>query len=240
MKLILLGAPGAGKGTQAEIISKKLNIPSISTGNILREAIKNGTATGLKAKSFMDAGKLVLGHDETEVKCRDDLQPRGAVRVQGIGKVRELGSGQIAEGYTDADGRQAARERRDGKRLPGLEAVGFRGVGREGRRGERHDFGRDGLRRIRRLLVVRAEELHEPLVAEVLAEEADARVRTVGAAALVIEERGERHGGADAVLDGEGVEDLDAKLRLEADAAGKVGLEDALAVDDLGEEAEVV
>ena len=59
MKLILLGAPGAGKGTQAEIISKKLNIPTISTGNILREAIKNGTETGLKAKSFMDAGKLV-------------------------------------------------------------------------------------------------------------------------------------------------------------------------------------
>ena len=59
MKLILLGAPGAGKGTQAEIISRKLGIPSISTGNILREAIKNETETGLKAKSFMDAGKLV-------------------------------------------------------------------------------------------------------------------------------------------------------------------------------------
>ena len=59
MKLILLGAPGAGKGTQAEIISKKLNIPTISTGNILREAIKNGTEIGLKAKSFMDNGKLV-------------------------------------------------------------------------------------------------------------------------------------------------------------------------------------
>ena len=59
MKLILLGAPGAGKGTQAEIICKKLNIPTISTGNILREAIKNGTETGLKAKSFMDNGKLV-------------------------------------------------------------------------------------------------------------------------------------------------------------------------------------
>ena len=59
MKLILLGAPGAGKGTQAEKLSRKLNIPSISTGNILREAIKNGTETGLKAKSFMDAGKLV-------------------------------------------------------------------------------------------------------------------------------------------------------------------------------------
>ena len=59
MKLILLGAPGAGKGTQAEIISKKLNIPTISTGNILRAAVKNGTPTGLKAKAFMDAGKLV-------------------------------------------------------------------------------------------------------------------------------------------------------------------------------------
>lgn len=59
MKLILLGAPGAGKGTQAEIISKRLNIPTISTGNILREAIKNGTPTGLKAKEFMDNGKLV-------------------------------------------------------------------------------------------------------------------------------------------------------------------------------------
>lgn len=59
MKLILLGAPGAGKGTQAEIIASKLNIPTISTGNILREAIKNGTETGLKAKSFMDKGMLV-------------------------------------------------------------------------------------------------------------------------------------------------------------------------------------
>lgn len=59
MKLILLGAPGAGKGTQAEFISKKLNIPSISTGNILREAIKNGTPIGLKAKEFMDKGQLV-------------------------------------------------------------------------------------------------------------------------------------------------------------------------------------
>ena len=59
MKLILLGAPGAGKGTQAERLSKELNIPTISTGNILRAAIKNGTPTGLKAKSYMDAGKLV-------------------------------------------------------------------------------------------------------------------------------------------------------------------------------------
>ena len=59
MKLILLGAPGAGKGTQAEILSKKLGIPTISTGNILRAAIKNGTPVGLKAKTYMDKGELV-------------------------------------------------------------------------------------------------------------------------------------------------------------------------------------
>ncbi len=59
MKLILLGAPGAGKGTQAEILSRKLGIPTISTGNILRAAVKNGTPVGLRAKAFMDSGKLV-------------------------------------------------------------------------------------------------------------------------------------------------------------------------------------
>lgn len=59
MKLILLGAPGAGKGTQAEKIVDKFGIPAISTGNILRAAVKDGTEMGIKAKSFMDAGQLV-------------------------------------------------------------------------------------------------------------------------------------------------------------------------------------
>ena len=59
MKLILLGPPGAGKGTQAEILARELGIPTISTGNILRAAVKEGTPIGLKAKSYMDAGKLV-------------------------------------------------------------------------------------------------------------------------------------------------------------------------------------
>ena len=59
MNMIFLGAPGAGKGTQAEVVCKELNIPAISTGNMLREAVKNGTAAGLAAKEYMDRGDLV-------------------------------------------------------------------------------------------------------------------------------------------------------------------------------------
>lgn len=59
MKLILLGAPGAGKGTQAEKLCEYLNIPTISTGNIIREALKNGTEMGKKAQSFIEQGALV-------------------------------------------------------------------------------------------------------------------------------------------------------------------------------------
>ena len=59
MQIILLGAPGAGKGTQAQFISKKFNIPQISTGDMLRAAVKEGTEVGLKAKKLMDAGELV-------------------------------------------------------------------------------------------------------------------------------------------------------------------------------------
>ena len=59
MRLILLGAPGAGKGTQAEILSRILNVPTISTGNILRAAIKDGTPVGLQAEAYINAGQLV-------------------------------------------------------------------------------------------------------------------------------------------------------------------------------------
>ena len=65
MNIILLGAPGAGKGTQAAVICEHLNIPTISTGNIIREALRTGTEMGLKAKSYMDEGKLV--HDEVVI-----------------------------------------------------------------------------------------------------------------------------------------------------------------------------
>ena len=59
MNMILLGAPGAGKGTQAELLTKKLSIPAISTGNMLREAMANGSELGQKVKKFMDEGSLV-------------------------------------------------------------------------------------------------------------------------------------------------------------------------------------
>ena len=59
MKMILLGAPGAGKGTLAAVLNKKLGIPTISTGNIIREAMHSGTEMGQKAKAFVEEGKLV-------------------------------------------------------------------------------------------------------------------------------------------------------------------------------------
>ena len=76
MNLILLGAPGAGKGTQAEKICAKLSIPAISTGNIIREAIKNGTKVGLEAKRYIESGDLVpdevvIGRSKERLECDD-------------------------------------------------------------------------------------------------------------------------------------------------------------------------
>lgn len=99
MKLILLGAPGAGKGTQAERLCQELNIPTISTGNILRAAIKHGTPTGLKAEAFMKAGKLVpdeviigiINERLAEEDCRDgfilDGVPRTIPQAEALEKV---------------------------------------------------------------------------------------------------------------------------------------------------------
>ena len=94
MNLILLGAPGAGKGTQGELISKKLGIPTISTGNMLREAMANGTELGQKIKKFMDEGSLVpdelilsiVAERVTEPDCKNgfilDGVPRTLVQAE--------------------------------------------------------------------------------------------------------------------------------------------------------------
>ena len=65
MNIIMLGAPGAGKGTQAAVLSEHFGIPTISTGNMIREALKKDTEMGLKAKSLMDEGKIVP--DEVDI-----------------------------------------------------------------------------------------------------------------------------------------------------------------------------
>ena len=101
MKMILLGAPGAGKGTQAERLCKVLNIPTISTGNILRAAVKNGTPTGKQAEAYMKAGKLVpdeviigIIHDRLdEDDCKNGYILDGFPRTIPLSLWRRPGSG---------------------------------------------------------------------------------------------------------------------------------------------------
>ena len=99
MRLILLGAPGAGKGTQAKKLSEKYRIPKISTGDILREAMQKGTALGLKAKSYMDRGQLVpddvvIGIVEEKLKDKECVKgwildgfPRTLQQAQALDRI---------------------------------------------------------------------------------------------------------------------------------------------------------
>ena len=97
MKLVLLGAPGAGKGTQAEILSRKLNIPTISTGNILRAAMKNGTPVGLKAKSYVESGKLVPDDVIIGIVCERLAEPDCANGYILDGMPRTIAQGEALE-----------------------------------------------------------------------------------------------------------------------------------------------
>ena len=99
MRLILLGAPGAGKGTQGEIISERYEIPTISTGNVLREAIRQGTPLGLAAKELIDKGQLVPDEVVNEIvraridedDCKSgfilDGYPRTLAQAQALDKM---------------------------------------------------------------------------------------------------------------------------------------------------------
>ena len=103
MKLILLGAPGAGKGTQADFIKAALKVPGISTGNLLREAIAQGTELGRQAKSYMDGGKLVpdeliIGLVKEKLASHDC--ERGAIFD---GFPRTVAQAEAMESFTDVD-----------------------------------------------------------------------------------------------------------------------------------------
>jgi len=99
MDLILLGAPGAGKGTQGALLAEKLGIPKIATGDMLRDAVRQGTALGLEAKRFMDAGELVpdeviLGMVRERLSQADavggaifDGYPRNAAQAESLGRM---------------------------------------------------------------------------------------------------------------------------------------------------------
>jgi len=101
-RLIMLGAPGAGKGTQAAVLSKRLSIPAISTGNILRAAVKNGTPVGLQAKRYMDEGKLVpdqviigiVAERLAEEDCANGYILDGVPRTMAQAKARNQRKGQ--------------------------------------------------------------------------------------------------------------------------------------------------
>ena len=125
MRLILLGAPGAGKGTQAEILRKELNVPTISTGNILRAAIKNGTPTGMKAKSYMDAGKLVpddviigiITERLAEEDCKNGYILDGVPRTIGQAEAMEKAGIRIDAAVSLEVSDEAIMKRMDGRRV---------------------------------------------------------------------------------------------------------------------------
>ena len=123
MNLILLGAPGAGKGTQAEMLTKQLSIPAISTGNMLREAMANGTELGKKVKQYMDEGALVpdelilgvVAERVTESDCQNgfilDGVPRTlaqaeALEAKGV-KIDHVVSIEVAD--SEIEGRMTGR-----------------------------------------------------------------------------------------------------------------------------------
>ena len=100
MNLILLGAPGAGKGTQAELLMEKLNIPGISTGNMLREAMKNGTPVGEKAKYYMDNGLLVPDEVIMDIVAERVAQPdcQGGFILDGVPRTLAQAEALLARG----------------------------------------------------------------------------------------------------------------------------------------------
>ncbi|MBN1526958.1 MAG: adenylate kinase [Candidatus Omnitrophica bacterium] len=129
MRLVLLGPPGAGKGTQSVILAKQYKVPHISTGDILRESVKNGASLGLKAKSYMDKGELVpddvvIGIAAERLKMADckggfilDGFPRTLKQAEGLDEaLKGIGSGIDLVLYFET-GEQVAITRLTGRRV---------------------------------------------------------------------------------------------------------------------------
>ena len=135
MKLVLLGPPGAGKGTKSVVLAKKYNIPHISTGDILRESVKSGQSLGLKAKSFMDKGELVpdevvtgivaerLKKDDTKKGYILDGFPRTLKQAEDLEAALKIASSSIDMVVYFATSPAVAIERLTGRRV--CKACGF-------------------------------------------------------------------------------------------------------------------
>jgi len=129
MKLVLLGPPGAGKGTQSVVLAKKYNIPHISTGDILRESVKSGQPLGLKAKSYMDKGELVpdevvtgivverLKKDDTKKGYILDGFPRTLKQAQDLDEALKKASSALDMVVYFATSAAVAIERLSGRRV---------------------------------------------------------------------------------------------------------------------------
>jgi adenylate kinase len=128
MDLILLGAPGAGKGTQGALLAEKLDVPKIATGDMLREAVRDGTPLGREARRYMDAGELVpddvilglvrdrLAADDASDGAVFDGYPRNAAQAEALdGMLREMGRGIDAVLYLEVPGDAIVR-RMSGRR----------------------------------------------------------------------------------------------------------------------------
>lgn len=125
LRLIMLGAPGAGKGTQANVLSKRLSIPNISTGDMLRQAVRDGTPVGIQVKSLMDAGKFapdelimqILAQRLSQPDCKDGYILDGVPRTLAQAKAMDTAGIQVDYVLCLEVADEVIRDRMTGRRV---------------------------------------------------------------------------------------------------------------------------